>query len=80
MKEFMGTALPIDMDTVIAGAILADVGKLLEYEKGEAARRVKASAASSCVTLSPELLLRWNAVCRTPSATSLRLTLAKAIW
>lgn len=35
MKEFMGNALPIDMDTVIAGAILADVGKLLEYEKGD---------------------------------------------
>jgi putative nucleotidyltransferase with HDIG domain len=33
MQEFMGTSLPIDMDTVIAGAILADVGKLLEYEK-----------------------------------------------
>ncbi|MGH9536350.1 MAG: HDIG domain-containing metalloprotein [Terriglobales bacterium] len=34
MHEFMGRALPIDMDTVIAGAILADVGKLLEYELG----------------------------------------------
>ncbi len=33
MKAFMGHALPVDMDTVIAGAILADVGKLLEYEK-----------------------------------------------
>ena len=33
MTEFMGNALPIDLDTVIAGAILADVGKLLEYEK-----------------------------------------------
>ncbi len=33
MKEFMGSALQIDLDTVIAGAILADVGKLLEYEK-----------------------------------------------
>lgn len=32
MREFMGNALKIDMDTVIAGAILADVGKLLEYE------------------------------------------------
>ncbi len=31
MREFM-PALAIDMDTVIAGAILADVGKLLEYE------------------------------------------------
>jgi putative nucleotidyltransferase with HDIG domain len=33
MQEFFGDALPIDMDVVIAGAILADVGKLLEYEK-----------------------------------------------
>jgi len=32
MTEFMGNALPIDHDIVIAGAILADVGKLLEYE------------------------------------------------
>src|SRR5260370_33893993 len=34
MQAFMGRALPIDLDTVIAGAILADVGKLLEYEIG----------------------------------------------
>jgi putative nucleotidyltransferase with HDIG domain len=32
MREFLGRALPIDTDVVIAGAILADVGKLLEYE------------------------------------------------
>lgn len=32
MAEFMAGALKIDMDVVIAGAILADVGKLLEYE------------------------------------------------
>jgi putative nucleotidyltransferase with HDIG domain len=34
MTGFMGRALPIDADVVIAGAILADVGKLLEYEIG----------------------------------------------
>ena len=34
MREFMGRALPVDMDAVIAGSILADVGKLLEYELG----------------------------------------------
>jgi putative nucleotidyltransferase with HDIG domain len=34
MNEFMGRALPVNVDTVIAGAILADVGKLLEYELG----------------------------------------------
>jgi putative nucleotidyltransferase with HDIG domain len=34
MQKFMGRALPIDLDVVIAGAILADVGKLLEYELG----------------------------------------------
>jgi len=33
MQQFLGRALAIDLDTVIAGAILADVGKLLEYEK-----------------------------------------------
>ena len=34
MQECMGRALPVDFDVVIAGAILADVGKLLEYEIG----------------------------------------------
>ena len=31
-EKFFGEALPVDMDVLIAGAILADVGKLLEYE------------------------------------------------
>jgi putative nucleotidyltransferase with HDIG domain len=35
MQSFMGDALRIDRDVVIAGAILADVGKLLEYEKAD---------------------------------------------
>jgi putative nucleotidyltransferase with HDIG domain len=39
MQEFLGRALPIDLDTVIAGAILADVGKLLEYEQAEGKTR-----------------------------------------
>jgi putative nucleotidyltransferase with HDIG domain len=30
--EFFGDALAVDLDVVIAGAIVADVGKLLEYE------------------------------------------------
>jgi putative nucleotidyltransferase with HDIG domain len=33
MSKFFGNNLPIDMDVVVAGAILADVGKLLEYDK-----------------------------------------------
>lgn len=32
MNKFFGTDLPINMDVLISGAILADVGKLLEYE------------------------------------------------
>ena len=38
MTEFYGDALPLDMDTLIAGSILIDVGKLLEYviEDGQA--------------------------------------------
>jgi len=33
MREFFGPKLPIDLDVVVAGAILADVGKVLEYER-----------------------------------------------
>jgi len=33
MTEFFGEKLPIRMDVVVAGAILADVGKVLEYER-----------------------------------------------
>lgn len=32
MNEFFGKELPVNMDVLISGAILADVGKLLEYE------------------------------------------------
>lgn len=32
IREFFKDELPVDMDTLIAGAILCDVGKLLEYE------------------------------------------------
>ena len=39
MQEFLGRALQIDLDTVVAGAILADVGKLLEYEQVEGKTR-----------------------------------------
>ncbi len=34
MNEFFGNDLPVNMDVLLAGAILADVGKLLEYEVG----------------------------------------------
>jgi putative nucleotidyltransferase with HDIG domain len=32
MNEFFDKELPVNMDVLVAGAILADVGKLLEYE------------------------------------------------
>lgn len=32
MNRFFGESLPVNMDVLISGAILADVGKLLEYE------------------------------------------------
>jgi putative nucleotidyltransferase with HDIG domain len=32
MNEFYHGELPVDMDVLLSGAILADVGKLLEYE------------------------------------------------
>jgi putative nucleotidyltransferase with HDIG domain len=41
IKEFFGKELPVDMDTLIAGAILCDVGKLLEYELDEKGNAVQ---------------------------------------
>ncbi|MBU1660229.1 MAG: HDIG domain-containing protein [Chloroflexi bacterium] len=35
MIEFFDAELPVNLDVVISGAILADVGKLLEYELDE---------------------------------------------
>jgi putative nucleotidyltransferase with HDIG domain len=35
IKEFFKDELPVDMDVLLAGAILCDVGKLLEYELDE---------------------------------------------
>lgn len=32
IQKFFGDELPVDMDVLISGAILADVGKMLEYE------------------------------------------------
>jgi putative nucleotidyltransferase with HDIG domain len=32
MNQFFGSDLPVNMDVLISGAILADVGKLVEYE------------------------------------------------
>ncbi|MBN2861610.1 MAG: HDIG domain-containing protein, partial [Bacteroidales bacterium] len=32
ITDFFGDELPVNMDVLISGAILADVGKLLEYE------------------------------------------------
>jgi len=41
MNEFFGDDLPVNMDVLIAGAILADVGKLLEYELNSEGKAVQ---------------------------------------
>lgn len=41
MNEFFKDELPVDMDVLIAGAILADVGKLLEYELDENGKAIQ---------------------------------------
>jgi putative nucleotidyltransferase with HDIG domain len=43
MNEFYGAELPVDLDVLIAGAILADVGKLLEYVLDENGKAVQGS-------------------------------------
>ncbi len=41
MNEFFGEELPVNMDILISGAILADVGKLLEYVKNNKGESVQ---------------------------------------
>lgn len=41
VNEFFKDELPVDMDVLIAGAILADVGKLLEYVLDENGKAVQ---------------------------------------
>jgi putative nucleotidyltransferase with HDIG domain len=41
MNEFFGNNLPVNMDVLISGAILADVGKLLEYELDENGKSIQ---------------------------------------
>ena len=41
IKEFFKDELPIDMDVLISGAILCDVGKLVEYELDEEGNAVQ---------------------------------------
>lgn len=43
MNKFFKDQLPVDMDVLISGAILADVGKLLEYELDERGIAVQGS-------------------------------------
>jgi putative nucleotidyltransferase with HDIG domain len=40
-NEFFNKDLPVNMDVLIAGAILADVGKLLEYELDESGKCIQ---------------------------------------
>jgi len=41
INQFLGSELPVNMDVLISGAILADVGKLLEYELDDDGRAVQ---------------------------------------
>ena len=43
LGEVFGDRVPIDHDHLIAGALLADVGKLLEYDKDAQGRVIKGS-------------------------------------
>jgi putative nucleotidyltransferase with HDIG domain len=41
INKFFGKELPVNMDILISGAILADVGKLLEYELDSSGKAVQ---------------------------------------
>ena len=80
MNEFFGDDLQCDLDTVIAGAILADVGKLLEYEKNPTAPPARATAASTCAIPSAASAWPWRRACPSGFPTSSPPTPARATW
>ncbi len=41
LKEVFGARIPVNLDTLIAGSLLADVGKLLEFDKDAAGKVIK---------------------------------------
>jgi putative nucleotidyltransferase with HDIG domain len=41
LKEVFGTRVPVNLDVLIAGSLLADVGKMLEFDKDAAGRVIK---------------------------------------
>lgn len=43
IREFFGDELPVNMDVLLSGAILADVGKLLEYVLDENGNAIQGS-------------------------------------
>ena len=43
MNQFFGSEMPVDMDILLSGAILADVGKLLEYVLDDKGKSVQGS-------------------------------------
>ena len=79
MNEFFKDDLPVNMDVLIAGAILADVGKLLEYEMKDG-KSVQGMYGNTSAIHSPESHLPNNAAYLRQSAISSPLMPAKAIW
>jgi putative nucleotidyltransferase with HDIG domain len=41
LKEVFGSRIPVNLDYLIAGSLLADVGKMLEFDKDSAGKLVK---------------------------------------
>src|SRR3954469_5745426 len=41
LKEVFGSRIPVNLDTLIAGSLLADVGKMLEFDKNASGEVVK---------------------------------------
>jgi putative nucleotidyltransferase with HDIG domain len=41
LKEVFGARVPVDLDVLIAGSLLADVGKMLEFDKDAGGKVVK---------------------------------------
>ena len=63
MKENFKDEIKIDMDLLIAGAILIDIGKLIEYDKVDGKLVTSKAGTSTCVIHSAEFQLLIDSDC-----------------
>lgn len=80
MNEFFRDELPVNMDVLISGAILADVGKMLEYELDASGKAVQGNYGKYLRHPFSGVSTAESAVCHPKCAISLQHMPTRVTW